>query len=78
MPTTRKKRTRQYQGVLTEDQQEHLIWGIALACDFPFKNESERQKLFFLHRDYLFSKSEQYEHGKKPDAFFDYEEGEND
>jgi hypothetical protein len=74
MPTTRKKRTRQYQGVLNEDQEQDLIFGIALACAFPFINDTERKKLYFLHRDFLFSKSEQYEHGKRPDAYYDYEE----
>jgi hypothetical protein len=78
MPTTRKRRTRNYQGVLSEAQEEYLIYGLNISgstegasWDFPFKNEEERKSLYVKHRDYLFSKSEP---GKKPDAYWDYEE----
>jgi hypothetical protein len=78
---------------LTEDQIHHLLHGWILDTlyhpfynfhgdlGFPFRDEEHRRKLYFEHKNYLFSLAgkhmdflfRQLKTGEKPRGYFNYE-----
>jgi len=64
MPTNRRKRLRHVIGLLSPDQEQHLLEGWCLDCcipwyrkvGFPFESEEHRRDVWQKNREYLLSK----------------------
>ena len=63
------------------DDQHHPFYRIHGKIQFPFRDDDHRRKIYFKHRDFLFSLAgqnmdflfRQLPEGEKPRAYYDYE-----
>lgn len=79
MPRKRVRSKKRNKGELTEDQACHLLCGMCVWPEFPFKNEEERRRLWEQNRDWLITRCvaggefTDREPGTRPTAWWDYE-----